>query len=192
MTEIVLFHHALGRTPGVVALADRLREAGHTVHTPDLFESATFTTVEEGLAHAGRIGFGEVIGRGARAVADLPPGLVYAGISLGVLCAQNLAQNRPGALGAVLLESFVPPSEFGAWPAAVPVQIHGMDGDPSFAGEGDLDAARIFVDAAPAHRAELFTYPGDAHLFTDSGLPAHDAATTALVMDRVLAFLDEL
>jgi hypothetical protein len=34
-------------------------------------------------------------------------------------------------------------SEFSdSWPTGVPVQIHGMDGDPFFAEEGDLDAAR--------------------------------------------------
>ncbi|MGE5211158.1 MAG: dienelactone hydrolase, partial [Acidobacteriota bacterium] len=36
------------------------------------------------------------------------------------------------------------------WPERVPVQIHGMDGDPFFAGEGDLDAARALVDHAAA------------------------------------------
>ena len=40
--------------------------------------------------------------------------------------------------------------------------------------------------------AELFTYPGDKHLFTDSSLPSYDAAATRLVLDRSLAFLDRL
>jgi hypothetical protein len=35
MAEVVLFHSVLGLRPGVIA-ADRLRTAGHTVHTPDL------------------------------------------------------------------------------------------------------------------------------------------------------------
>ena len=34
MAEVVLFHHAQGLTPGVVAFADELRFAGHIVHTP--------------------------------------------------------------------------------------------------------------------------------------------------------------
>jgi dienelactone hydrolase len=40
--------------------------------------------------------------------------------------------------------------------------------------------------------AELFLYPGDAHLFTDSSMPWHDAGASALLMSRVLAFLGRL
>ena len=61
MTEILLFHHALGLTPGVTDFADRLREAGHTVHTPDLYEGHTFRTVEEGVGYARETGFGTIL-----------------------------------------------------------------------------------------------------------------------------------
>ena len=190
MAEVVLFHHALGLTSGVVGFADELRRAGHTVHTPDLFEGRTFGTLDDGLAHVADVGFGEVLQRGARAVEELPAGLVYAGFSLGVLPAQMLAQTRPGARCALLCHSCVPVSEFGAsWPAGVPVQVHGMDADPWFAEEGgDLDAARALVAEAPGD-AELFLYRGDRHLFADSSLPGHDAPAAALLVERVLAFL---
>ena len=46
MTEILLFHHALGLTPGITEFAGHLRGAGHTVHTPDLYDGHTFRTVE--------------------------------------------------------------------------------------------------------------------------------------------------
>jgi dienelactone hydrolase len=189
MAEVVLFHHALGLTPGIVAFADELRSAGHTVHTPDLFEGQTFGTIEAGMGHAEEIGFpGEVIERGARAVEGLPAGLVYAGFSLGVLPAQKLAQTRPGARGALLFYSCVPVSEFGsAWPDGVPVQVHGMDADPIFVGEGDIDAARELV--GQAKDAELFLYPGDQHYFADSSLPSYDPDATALLVQRVLDFL---
>ncbi|MBO0826049.1 MAG: dienelactone hydrolase family protein [Actinobacteria bacterium] len=188
MAEVVLYHHALGLTPGVVALAEELRNAGHTVHTPDLYEGKTFGTVDDGVNHAREIGFGEVIERGVRAVEALPAGLVYAGISLGVLPAEKLAQTRPGARGALLLEACVPASEFGdVWPDDVPVQVHGMQDDPSFAGEGDLDAARELV--GQAKQAELFIYPGDQHLFIDSSLPSYNPAAAGLVTQRLLAFL---
>ncbi len=188
MAEVLLFHHALGLTPGVVAFADALREAGHTVHTPDLFEGRTFGSIEEGVAHAGEIGFGEVIERGVRAAEALPAELVYAGFSLGVLPAQKLAQTRPGAQGALLFYSCVPTSEFGSgWPDGVPVQIHGMDADPIFVDEGDIDAARALVDEA--EDAELFLYPGDQHYFADSTLPSYDPEATALLTQRVLGFL---
>jgi len=188
MAEVALFHHALGLTPGVVAFADELRRAGHTVHTPDLFEGRTFGSIEAGMAHAEEIGFpGEVIERGTRAVEGLPAGLVYAGFSLGVLPAQKLAQTRPGARGALLFYSCVPVSVFGSWPDGVPVQVHGMDADPFFADEGDLDAARELV--SQAKDAELFLYPGDQHYFADSTLPSYDPDAAALLLQRVLDFL---
>ena len=188
MAEVVLFHHAQGLTPGVVAFADELRRAGHAVHLPDLLDGRTFGTLEEGMGYAEEIGFPEVIERGVRAVEGLPAGLVYAGFSLGVLPAQKLAQTRPGARGALLFYSCVPVSVFGpAWPDGVPVQVHGMDADPIFAGEGDIDAARELV--TQAKDAELFLYPGDQHYFADNSLPSYDADATALLTQRVLGFL---
>src|SRR6516162_7740940 len=172
MAEVVLFHHAQGLTPGVNAFASELRRAGHAVHTPDLFARRTFDTVEEGVSHAEELGFGEVTERGVRAVEGLPAGLVYAGFSLGVLPAQKLAQTRPGARGALLFYSCIPVSVFGSWPDGVPVQVHGMDADPIFAGEGDIDAARELVDQV--EDAALFLYPGDQHYFADSSLPSYD------------------
>ncbi|HVS84250.1 MAG TPA: dienelactone hydrolase family protein [Gaiellaceae bacterium] len=188
MAEVLLFHHAQGRTAGFEAFADELRRAGHTVHTPDLLDGRTFDSIEDGLAYASEIGFpDEILERGTRAADGLPDGLVYAGFSLGVLPAQKLAQTRAGAQGALLFYSCVPAEFFGAWPAGVPVQIHGMDADPIFVGEGDVDAARELV--ASTDDAELFLYPGDQHYFADSSLPSYDADATALLTARVLEFL---
>ena len=188
MAEVVLFHHSLGLTPTIVAFADELREAGHTVHTPDLFDGHTFATISEGMAYAEQIGFpGKVIERGVAAVDELPGELVYVGFSLGVLPAQKLAQTRPGARGAVLIYSCVPVAAFGSWPRGVPVQVHGMDADPIFVGEGDIDAARELV--SQAENAELVLYPGDQHYFADSSLPSYDPNATALLTGRVLDFL---
>jgi dienelactone hydrolase len=190
MTEILLFHHALGLTPGVVAFADELRAAGHTVHTPDLYDGKTFDTLEEGMAHATAIGFEEILDRSVALADALPGDLVYAGMSLGEMAAQKLAQTRPGARGALLFYSCIPISgewAFGPWPDGVPVQIHGMDADPIFVGEGDVDAAREIV--ASATDAELFLYPGDQHYFADSSLPSYDPEATALLLERVKEFL---
>jgi dienelactone hydrolase len=105
-----------------------------------------------------------------------------------VLPAQKLAQTRAGARGALLFYSCVPTSEFGtSWPADVPVQIHGMDADPIFVGEGDIDAARAIVDST--EQAELFLYPGDQHYFADPSLPSYDPDAGALLSRRVLEFL---
>lgn len=187
MTEVILFHHAQGLTAGVRASADQLRAAGHQVTVPDLYDGATFGTLDDGIAHAGQVGFDTIIERGRLAAEGLPDGIVYAGFSLGVLPAQMLAQTRPGAKGALLFHSCVPASEFGSpWPQGVPLQIHAMEADELFVTEGDLDAARDLVKTAGA---ELFLYPGDQHLFTDSSLPAYDASAATLLMRRVLSFL---
>ena len=188
MAEVLLFHHALGQTEGFAAFADELRQAGHTMHTPDLYDGRTFATIDEGMAHVKELGFGEIIERGVRAANELPDELVYGGFSLGVVPAQKLAQTRPGARGALLFYACVPASEFGtSWPADVPVQIHGMDADPFFVDEGDIDAARAIVESTD--QAELFLYPGSEHYFADSSLPSYDADAAALLTRRVLDFL---
>ncbi len=190
MAEVLLFHHAQGQTAGFHAFADELRDAGHTVHTPDLFDGRTFDTLDEGVAYAEEVGFGDILERGVRAAEGLPHELVYAGFSLGVLPAQKLAQTRAGARGALLFYSCVPVSEFGSsWPADVPVKIHGMDADPFFVDEGDIDAARALVEST--ERAELYVYPGEQHYFADSSLPSYDESAATLLMQRVLAFLGD-
>jgi dienelactone hydrolase len=176
MAEVVLFHHVQGLTDGVRAFAGDLRAGGHTVHTPDLFDGERPATID-------------------RAVADLPADLVYAGFSLGAGTAQRFAQTRPGARGALLYESCMPITgewAFGPWPDGVPVQIHGMDKDPFFALEGDIDAARELVETVGPELAELFVYPGDRHLFADSSLPSYDADAAALVVQRSREFLDRV
>ena len=187
MAEILLFHHIQGLTHGVIAFADALRAGGHTVHTPDLFDGRTFDSIEAGQAYLGEVGFDEVRERGILAAEGLPAGLVYAGFSLGVMPAQQLTQNRPGARGALLYHSFAAPSYFGTWPVGVPVQIHSMDADPFFVGEGDIEPAEAFV--AAHDDAELFLYPGGGHLFADSSLAEYDAVATEIVIERSLALL---
>jgi dienelactone hydrolase len=191
MAEVILFHHVQGLTRGIAAFADQLRAAGHTVHTPDLFDGRIFATLDEGMAHAKTIGFQAIQDRGVTEAEALGPNLVYAGYSMGVMPAQKLAQTRAGARGALFVSACVPVEEFGdRWPDGVPVQVHGMDADPIFAGEGDLVAARALVDSTDS--AELFLYPGNLHLFADSSLPSHDPAATALMTSRVLNFLATL
>lgn len=184
MAEVLLFHHALGLTAGVVAFAGRLQAAGHVVHTPDLFEGRSFSSVADGVGYAEQVGFDTIAERGRRAADDLPAAIVPAGFSLGVIPAQMLAQTRPGAAGALLLHGCLPLSgDGGTWPRGVPLQIHTMEGDEL----GDVDVARELVAAVDG--AELHLYPGGGHLFTDPGSPDYDEAATALVVQQALAFL---
>lgn len=187
MAEVLLLHHSLGLTPGVVAFADQLRAAGHAVHTPDYFEGRTFDSIEAGTAYGDELGSGETRERARRIVDGLGSELVYAGFSLGVELAQMLAQTRPGARGMLMFDGCIEPGEFGTpWPSGVPAQIHGMENDPYFVGY-ELDAARDL--AASTDDVELFLYRGDRHLFADNSLPGYDADAAALMTERVLGFL---
>jgi dienelactone hydrolase len=189
MSEVLLYHHVQGLTDGVRAFADELRQAGHAVHTPDLFDGRSFGTLEDGMAFAREAGFDALGGRGVAAAEGIGPEVVYAGFSFGVTIAQRLAQTRSGARGALLMYSCLPVSEFGeAWPEDVPAQVHGKAGDEFFL--EDIDAARALVDSTD--QAELFLYPGTEHLFADSSLASYDPEAAELLTQRVLAFLDNL
>jgi dienelactone hydrolase len=185
MTEVLLFHHAQGLTPGCLAFADDLRAAGHVVHTPDLYEGKTFSALTDGIGYAEEVGFETIVERGVATAESLPVGIVYAGFSLGVLPAQMLAQTRPGAKGALLMHSCVPPAELGGpWPEGVPMKIHTMAGDEL----GDLDVAHDLAETVPD--VELLLYPGNQHLFADNSLPSYDESAATLLKQRVLSFLD--
>lgn len=192
MAEVVLFHHVQGLTDGVRAFAGELRAGGHAVHTPDLFDGERPPSINDGIAFMQGIGEEALRERAGSAVGGLPGTLVYAGFSLGAGMAQWLAQTRPGARGALLYEACLPLRgewAIGPWPDGVPVQVHGMDKDPFFAQEGDIDAARELVSTLGPELAELFVYPGDGHLFTDSSLASYHPDAAALVVQRSLGFL---
>ncbi|MGA0894957.1 MAG: dienelactone hydrolase family protein [Ilumatobacteraceae bacterium] len=191
MAEILLFHHVCGLTDGVTAFAGELRRAGHVVHTPGLFGGLCFASIDDGMAFVDAAGFDTLVERGVAAADGLPDAIVVAGFSLGVIPAQRLAQTRPGTAGALLYHACAPADAFGnGWPHDVPVQVHGMDADPFFAGEGDLDAARALVAAAPD--ANLFTYPGTQHLFADRSLDDYVPEAAALLLERTLEFLTRI
>ena len=140
----------------------------------------------ESLAFAEGAGFETLVGRGVAAADAIRPDVVYAGFSFGVMPAQQLAQTRAGARGALLMCSCLPATEFGdGWPDGVPVQVHAKDADPFFA--EDMEAARELADSTAD--ADLYLYPGEQHLFADPSLPAYDPEAAGLLTERVLAFL---
>ena len=187
MTHVILFHHAQGLTEGVAEFAQRLRDAGHDVVVPDLYDGLTFDSIDAGVAHAEKLGFETIIERGTLAADALPPDTVYAGFSLGSLPAQKLAQTRPGALGAILFHGGVPAAMFGSdWPATAALQLHVTAEDEW------IELLEVEQLAEDAGAAELFIYPGSAHLVADPSLGEYDEEIAELILTRAIAFLDRL
>lgn len=188
MTDLLLFHHALGVTAGMDAFADDLRAAGHRVVVPDLFDGATFDSIAAGVGHAQSVGFDKIIDRGVAEADELGDRFAVAGFSLGALPAQKLAQTDSRVAGAILYHAAVPISTFGnAWPAGVALQVH-IGEDDEWA-EEDLGAAR---ELTAESGGELFLYPGPGHLITDSSFADHHPRNAARILERTLAFLDSL
>jgi dienelactone hydrolase len=161
MADLVLFHHALGLTPGVQAFADALRRAGHVVIVPDYFDGVTFETIEAGVAHAEAIGFSRVVDRAVAAVQPLPSPVVVAGFSLGTLPAQKLAQTHRGVIGAILYHGGVPAATFNTpWPAGLPLQVHVVEDDPW----NDIEETEALIAESGG---QLLVYPGSAHFVAD-------------------------
>ena len=194
MAEVILLHSVLGLRPGIDAAADRLRAAGHVVHTPDLFEGdGPLDSYEAGAERVGRIGVPAIVGRARAAVEPFGPNLVYAGFSLGAALAAGLAARRPGARGAILMSGAPNPAAVGAtsWPAGVPAQIHMSVGDPGR--NPDWIAELSAFVRAGGSTCDVFDYPGSGHLFADPGLPAeYDEASAELMWGRVTDFLAQI
>jgi dienelactone hydrolase len=189
--EVVLFHSALGLRPAVRDFADRLRKAGHTVHTPDSFDGEVFEDLEEGMRKRDALGIPELIGRAQVAVADLPSEIVFAGFSMGTGAAEFLAATRSGARAAILMHGALAPAEIGieVWPQ-VPVQVHHARNDALV----EVDQVRALEGAARAAEVpvEVHVYDRVGHLFEDAGLADHDPPAAELMIERVLIFLGRL
>jgi dienelactone hydrolase len=197
MAEVVLFHSVLGLSPGVISAAERLRAAGHTIHTPDYFDGEVFDDLGEGIRKEEALGFQEIARRTRGYVAGLPEGLVFFGFSLGAVHAEALAASRPGALGAVLMAGAVPVGAleeyFGIdrWPEGVAVQVHYAADDPWVEAEEEVLPLGEAVRGAGA-AFEAHSYPGSGHLFFEPGLPEYDLASSDEMWERVLVFLDRI
>ncbi|GAA1400685.1 dienelactone hydrolase family protein [Kitasatospora putterlickiae] len=191
MAQILLLHSVYGLRPAVHTAADRLRAAGHTVHTPDLFEGRTFDDVEEGMAYKEEVGSDELLRRAVGAAAPLLASgttLVYAGLSLGGSLAQNLALADENARGLLLLHGTSDIREDAA--TSIPVQLHVAEPDP-FEPEDWLNAWYLNMRKAGAD-VEIHRYRGAGHLFTDPDLPDYDPEAAERAWVVALDFLAEL
>jgi dienelactone hydrolase len=196
MAEVVLFHSALGLRPGVLSAAERLREAGHVVHTPDLYDGEVFEDYAEGGRKRDALGYAEIARRAREAVVSLPAETFYAGFSLGTAPAELLAASRKGARGAVLMHGAIPIQGFRSfgvegWPAGVPMQVHYAEGDPWVEAEEVVALGEAVRGTGTSF--EEYVYPGSGHLFADPDLPdEYDAGSADLMWRRVLGFLERV
>lgn len=185
---IVLFHSVYGLRPVEADAAERLRDKGHSVVTPDLYAGHVAETIDAGFALADRVGWQTITSRARTAVDELAADAILAGISMGASVVEALLPQRPQAAGVLLWHGLADIPTTAR--AGLPVQAHLADPDQYF------PAARItaWIQAAaagPAH-ADLFTYPQAGHFFTDSSLSDYDAPAAALAWERSVNFLKQL
>lgn len=182
MAKLLIFHHVLGITRGLQEFANALRAEGHDVLLPDLFDGATFDTVEDGVAFA-EPAFNEIRSAASAIAEGIEGPVVMAGFSLGSVLAQQLAQTNDSAVGAILYDGAHPAGAFGRdWPNGTRLQIHVVAGDEWVEIE---DARHLAVEAD----GEIFVYPGTAHLVADSSASGYDPVVRDEIISRSLAFL---
>jgi dienelactone hydrolase len=192
VAQIVLFHHAHGLGQDVLDWAGSLREGGHQVETPDLFEGRIFDRLEDGIAHRDDLGIPTLMQRAAAVLEGMPSELVYAGFSMGASTAHYFALTRPGARGLLLMHGTAPAASLAGagWPDRLPTQLHKKAEDP------EMDEGRVAALEESARSAgaslELFTYPGTGHLFADPDGPDYDEQAAGLMLERELDFLSRL
>lgn len=188
MTQIALFHSALGVRAGVTDAAARLGAAGHDVLIVDQYDGRVFDSFDAATAHVEAVGFPALMTKALDACVGLDDGFVVVGFSNGGGMAEWVATQRSVA-AAVLLSGTLPIAMLGAdtWPTVVPVQTHYAEHDP-YRNPGWVTDFHQAVRASGAV-LEHFDYPGSGHLFTDPSLPTefdHDA--TEMLWPRVLRF----
>jgi len=190
--EIVLFHSALGLRPAVLEFAERLRAAGHRVHTPDSFDGQVFESLENGVRKRDALGIPELMRRANAAVSALPDALVFAGFSMGTGSAEYLAATRPGAKAAVLMHGAIAPAKVAvhAWPRSVLVQVHYAKDDP-WVDPNEVSALAAAVKASGG-KIDVYTYPHGGHLFADKGLTDYSSESAWVMTERLLEFLARL
>src|SRR5699024_3335 len=186
MSTLVLLHSALGRTPGMDAIAERFTAAGHTVRIPDFYDGRTFTTAEAGVGHSQEVGFPTLVDRVKDACAALGEEIVFGGSSLGAAIAQQTATSDPRAPAGLLFlgGGFPDPSR---WLAHVPVQAHFSVAD-EWRGPGTMESLMESAARAGAH-AESFLYPGTTPLFSDPTTPDYREDSARRLYERALTFL---
>jgi len=187
MAEILLFHHALGLTDGLQAIAERLRANHHIVHCPDSYSGKTFKHLDEGVRFAQGLGHDaleEVANRAARQHRDAD---VVMGFSLGTSQAQQLAQHKRRVKACLLMGGALPPQSLGGdWRHTCALQVHVADPDEW------VKASEVNGLIYHAPHGDLFTYPGKDHMFVDTSSKDYDADAADQFEDRVIEWLAKI
>ena len=147
---------------------------------PTCYDGRTFDDLDEGLGFARETGFQEVFDRGVSAAEGLPSSWSMPA-SRWVRCRRSRwRRTDPVSWGSPVHSASRsrPTGVRLSWPDDVPVQVHAMDDDAFFVGDGDIVAARALVGRPTG---ELFLYPGDRHLFADPASASYDADAAALL-----------
>nr|WP_289624847.1 dienelactone hydrolase family protein [Sinorhizobium sp. 7-81] len=188
MATVLLFHSVYGLRPLERNAAARLRAAGHTVITPDLYEGRVASSIDQGFELKEEIGWATLCERAERAAADLPAETVLGGFSMGAAVAAHLWAKRPETAGVLFLHSIAQIPHDAR--RGLPLQVHLADPDV-FEPAEDVAAWRTIAEGAGI-AAEVFSYPGAGHIYTDPSLPDHDAEAAERTWARVAKFLAAL
>lgn len=188
MASIVLFHSALGLRSVEHKAADRMRRAGHDVATPDLYAGLSAASMDEGLALMGSVGWETICARARVALAPVPENALLVGHSMGAGVISEVWPDRRTVAGIVLLHALADIPETAR--RNMPVAVHVADPDPFAPPEqvAGWSTRASHADVA----AEIFTYPGIGHFYTDEALPDYNAVATETTWSRVLTFLDKI
>lgn len=193
ITQVLLFHSALGVRAGITGLAEALRAAGHSAEVVDQYDGQVFDDYESAMSHVESVGMPALMGSALEGAKQVSGAFVAVGFSNGSGTAQWVAANRPEDARCVVMVGGGMPMRYleREWPKGVPGQIHVTEGDPWHEPEAD-DMIRADLESAGAE-LEIFRYPGEGHLFNDPTLPAeYDVEAARLLTERVVAFVGEV
>lgn len=188
MATVALFHSVLGLREVESVAADRMRGAGHTVITPDLYAGPAATSIDEGFELMRKVGWEAICSRALAALEPFSETAVLAGHSMGAGVVSSLWPRRVLSRGIILLHGLAEiPQNVRL---GIPITVHVADPDP-FAPPEEIDlwSRKAAIAGATAH---VFRYPNVGHFYTDDTLPDYDQAATDETWQRVLRFLSAI
>lgn len=188
MATVMLFHSVLGLRQVETEASSRMRIAGHTVFTPDLYCGMTTDSTDEGFEIKQSVGWETICARARAALDSVPATTVLAGHSMGAGVVGEIWPERPKCRGVVLLHGLA--NIAARMRRDLPIVIHIADPDPFASQEAVASWAPMARMAGAC--ADVFTYPNVGHFYTDATLPDYDRAATEKTWAQVQAFLDSI